>query len=105
MYVSASERQSGADERPQDILSWWAEKAGREEYLAAIFLLQDRAGLSFKEARAWLMPFQYVGKLAADWGCSEENVHNLRRRGSEKIRNAAGGELLGKIPAYLYHII
>jgi len=91
----------------ESILSWWAEKAGKEEYLAAVYLLQDEAGLSFKEARAWLMPFQYVRKLAAEWKCSEENIHNLRRRGSDKIRKTEdrnGEGILSKIPAYLYHI-
>ena len=94
-------------EREQSILSWWAEKAGKEEYLRAVYLLQDEAGLSFKEARAWLIPFQYIRKLAAEWKCSEENIHNLRRRGSDKIGKANGrygNDVLGKIPAYLYHV-
>ena len=109
MYASRSEAPAGSDvsDREQSILAWWAEKAGKEEYLKAVYLLQDEAGLSFKEVRAWLIPFQYIRKLAAEWKCSEENIHNLRRRGSDKIRRAGekyGKEVLGKIPAYLYHI-
>jgi len=85
----------------------WAERSGRERYLAAIYLLQDRGRLSFKEARAWLLPSQFIRRLAAEWGCSEENIHNLRRRGSDKIRmteNDNGESVLSEIPAYLYHI-
>ena len=109
MHASESKEQidTKISEVNESVISWWAEKAGKEEYLTAIYLLQDRAGLSFKEARAWLIPFQYVKKLAAEWRCSEENIHNLRRRGSDKIRRAddKGGEtVLSGIPAYLYHI-
>jgi len=109
MYASESKERADArvSQEEQSILSWWAEKAGKGDYLNAVYLLQDKAGLSFKEARAWLIPFQYVRKLAAEWNCSEENIHNLRRRGSDKIRktNDDNGEgILSKIPAHLYHI-
>ncbi|MDR0334693.1 MAG: hypothetical protein LBH69_02265 [Methanomassiliicoccaceae archaeon] len=110
MYASGSKEQIAANvsDAEQSILSWWAEKAGKEEYLTAVYLLQDKAGLSFKEARAWLIPFQYIRKLAAEWKCSEENIHNLRRRGGDKIRKTGdncGEEVLCRIPAYLYHIL
>ena len=89
-------------EKKQDILSWWIGKIGKEEYMRIIYLLQEEANLSFKEARAWLLPHQFVKRLAALWGCSEENVYKLRRKAIDKIEMT---EVMGKIPAAYYHIL
>jgi hypothetical protein len=103
-----SEKAAAAEaEKKQDILSWWEGKIGRNEYIRVIYLLQDRAGLSFKEARAWLLPHQFVRRLSEDWNCTEENIYKFRRRAADKIRAAAGTEknVLQDIPAAYYHIL
>ena len=49
-------------------------------------LLQEKAGLSYEEARAVLyVNWETIFGLAAEFGISNEDVFNLRRRGIDKI--------------------
>ncbi|MDR0198316.1 MAG: hypothetical protein LBI08_01055 [Methanomassiliicoccaceae archaeon] len=71
----------------------WEKYIGIEKYALVIYRLQHEAGLTFKEARATLRPFQVIPDLAEEWGCSEENIHNMRRIGREKVKKAAGDDV------------
>jgi len=72
----------------------WAEFIGAEKYALAIYRLQNEAGLTFKESRALLTPWDGRKELAEEWGCSVENVYNLSRKGYEKLDRHTGGDFL-----------
>jgi len=85
----------------------WEEYVGIEEYAMAIYRLQKDAGLSFREARATLRPFQVIPNLAEEWGCTVENIHNMRRIGHDKVRKFADGDgetIERLLPQELTHI-
>ncbi|MCL2712669.1 MAG: hypothetical protein FWD37_05310 [Methanomassiliicoccaceae archaeon] len=85
----------------------WEEYVGIEKYALTMYMLQKEAGLSFKEARATLRPVQVMENLAKEWGCSEENIYNLRRRGIEKVRKVTGDnddEFERLLPEKLCHV-
>jgi hypothetical protein len=64
-------------------------------------------GLSFREARATLLPVPLIKVLAEECGCSAENVYNLRRKGMNKVMEFAGGDdedVMRLLPLNLSHI-
>jgi len=70
----------------------WMEHIGEGTYALAVYRLQNEAGLTFKEARATLLPIQLIKVLAEEWGCSAENVYNLHRKGLEKVWAVTGDD-------------
>ncbi|MCL2712899.1 MAG: hypothetical protein FWD37_06500, partial [Methanomassiliicoccaceae archaeon] len=85
-----------------DILAWWARLVGRDRYINVIHLLQEEAGLTFKEAKAWLLPRMYISRLAKDWECTEKNIYKLRSKASDKIETT---DVMTKIPVRFYNIL
>jgi len=63
----------------------WTDELYCDDYAHRIFRLQKDAKLTFKEARAVLSPQQATKEFADEWGTTEENVYNMRRRGWNKI--------------------
>jgi len=107
MYASKTKEKDAevtSEKRPSQT---WMEYIGEEAYALAIYRLQNEAGLSFKEARATLLPVLMAKTLAEEWGCSRENIYNMRRKGIEKIREATGGdnkEIMRLMPLKMSHI-
>jgi len=52
--------------------------------------LQEKAGLTYKEARAFLLSrsSKMLYDLSVEWGISMEGVYNLSRRALKKLENA-----------------
>jgi len=68
----------------------WAGASEVDRYIICVFLLQDKAGLTYREARAVLNDnCDTVPGLSQEFGISHEGVYNLVRRGMEKV-NATG---------------
>jgi len=58
------------------------------DYAMCMLLLQDQAGLSYKEARAVLYRmWESIDSLAKEFDISYEGVYNLVRRGDEKVKS------------------
>lgn len=70
----------------------WYQGASEEEFALAMYRLQDRCGLTFREAVAVLNPKPYLESLAEQWDVTKEAVHNLSRRGWDKIWTTVGEE-------------
>ena len=107
MYASEARERSAERTSEKTSRPTWAEHVGEEAYALAIYRLQNEADLSFKEARATLLPVQLIKPLAEEWGCSVENVYNLRRKGMDKVRELTGGndkEFARFLPSELSHI-
>lgn len=87
-------------------MSDWASSWGND-YYEHMFKLQDKAGLTFKEAMTVLSPPVYKKALAKEWGVTDEAVMNLHRRGWAKIRSfSKGDEALENelVPVRFWHI-
>jgi DNA-binding CsgD family transcriptional regulator len=57
-----------------------------ERYKHCMYALQKKAGLTFREARAYLSRYRETSKsLADEWNTSVENVYNLIRKAHEKV--------------------
>lgn len=60
-----------------------------EAYEHSIVALQEKCGLSYREARAYLMAnWEPVDDLAREWKVTPEAVYNLMRRAEEKIKKS-----------------
>lgn len=70
----------------------WYQGASKEEFALSVYKLQEQCGLTFREAVAVLNPNAYFGDLAEHWNVTKEAVHNLNRRGWDKIWNTIGEE-------------
>jgi hypothetical protein len=76
------------------------------DFYEHMFKLQEKAGLTFKEAFVVLSTPAYKKQLAKDWGVTPEAVMNLDRRGWDKISAFANGaeDLMYTIaPARFWH--
>jgi len=72
-----------------------------------VFKLQDRCGLTFREAVAVLSPSSHAGQLAEKWGTTKEAVHNANRRGWDKILSIVGedDEAINElVPVHFRHV-
>lgn len=57
-----------------------------EAYEHCLVALQEKAGLTYREARAYLMSnWEPEGALAKEWGITTEAVYNFVRRAEAKI--------------------
>lgn len=70
----------------------WFQGASEEEYALTVYRLQEKCGLTFREAVAVLNPNHFFGSLAEQWDITKEAVYNLNRRGWDKIWNTVGEE-------------
>lgn len=65
---------------------------GGYDFYEHMFKLQEKAGLTFKEAFVVLSTPAYKKQLAKDWGVTDEAVMNLHRRGWNKINAFTNGD-------------
>jgi hypothetical protein len=62
------------------------EREHMTQYAMNMYLLQSEAGLSFKEARAVMIPYHETNDMMAiDLGTDVRAVYNLQRRAKKKI--------------------
>lgn len=77
-----------------------------ERYAMAMLILQENAGLTFKEARAFLAYSRESNlELAVEWGVTIQAISNLCRRAERKIEATGQSieEILGEdnMPGYI----
>ena len=86
----------------------WYQGASEEEFALSVYRLQDRCGLTFREAVAVLNPKSHLGSLAEQWGVTKEAIHNLNRRGWDKIWTTVGEEnweaVNELVPTHFVHV-
>ena len=76
-------------------------KKERETYAMNLYQLQSKAGLTFKEARAFLSQwYETVAAMAMDIGVGIHAIYNMRRRAKKKIADSglAPDDIFGEYP-------
>lgn len=86
----------------------WFQGASEEEFALMVYRLQEKCDLTFREAIAVLNPNHAFGDLAKHWSITKEAVHNLNRRGWDKIWAVVGEENWDAadelVPTYFTHV-
>lgn len=67
----------------------------RKTYALKLLELQEKAGLTYKEARVFLCSrsAKMLFDLSVEWGITMEGVYNLSRRAAKKLEKAGLDEL------------
>ncbi|MCL1983848.1 MAG: hypothetical protein FWG58_00430 [Methanomassiliicoccaceae archaeon] len=63
-----------------------------KEYEEAILRLQNEVGLEFREARAVLLPSQFIEDIMDEWNISYEEFCELSLRGIAKVEKYTGND-------------
>lgn len=79
----------------------------RERYAVCMLLLEEEAGLTYREARAILHHSrEEISDLAKIYGITEQGVYNMIRRAEKKIRDSGKTQsgILGEYAPDIFNI-
>ena len=78
---------NGRKEQISDVTAMFRKE--RETYAMNLYQLQSKAGLTFKEARAFLSQwYETVAAMAMDIGVGIHAIYNMQRRAKRKIADS-----------------